>query len=91
MTIHASVARTDKYAPGQKEIPEIEFEKSRVPPCPSCEKETCDFFIYKGLVDVEAYCSDECAESARLNKEREERKWVEEQRRLAAEQGHSFN
>jgi hypothetical protein len=60
------------YVPGQKNIPEAQFNRKLVPLCIECKKVTVDFWIYQGSVDMEFFCGDACEDKHRRRREREQ-------------------
>ncbi len=53
------------YRPGARGIPSAEFDQRRIPMCPECNLQTCDFFPHKDIVDIELFCDEDCYEASR--------------------------
>jgi hypothetical protein len=57
-----------KYRPGQQGIPQEEFDTKRIPDCPECHLQTCDYWIHEGAVDIEPTCDEECSSAAAMQR-----------------------
>jgi hypothetical protein len=68
-------AQPTSYYPGQQGIPEKEFDTGRIPMCPECHLETCDYFVYRGEVQIERFCDEEC-NAAQATRELEQEKEI---------------
>jgi hypothetical protein len=60
------------YVPGQKNIPEENFNRKLVPLCLQCKTVTVDFWIYQGTVDLEHFCDENCEAKHQLRRQRQQ-------------------
>jgi hypothetical protein len=51
----------EPYRSGQRGI--TAFDPRRLPICPECHLDNCDYFEHDGVVDIERFCSEDCDEA----------------------------
>lgn len=62
--LNLGISQPEPYTSGQRDIPASTFNRKLIPVCHICEKEPCDFFEYKGTVEIFKECGAKCDEKA---------------------------